>query len=717
MKICFPARKNDGKEYTDLKEIMDRIGREPHGSWLAGTNCLWHGGIHISDVSAPGSILKEDNADAAIPLQCMADGEVVAWRINKDYLTNIYNKQTLQYSSTFVLIKSICKPDPQQESTWLVFYSLYMGLAPLSAYPKSRTIKALKTVLRHPAGSHDASISADGVADISPGQGYFNAGSRAIILKQAQFRNHGQIQPFGLVKSLNDKGVATGEAFWVTLLPEYMTQAGEHYAALPAWQQHAVAQGEFNSVVKPPTSVSIRAGDAVGFLAKDIDPVGMGKAVTSYFAHIEVLSTDSHMPDFLSNPGKVTTGKKYIRLGLHKPLYIKTGEMFEKISAITERDGGKVLERDKCNPQTSNGKTWYQIRPHTWMSQDDVDELNQYDLTEREFCALVEESDCDMKKSLREGWMRDAYSWLAERINPDKGMLQAAVSRFYKAMLDRLDTDQDGMMSDREIFNAIHHPEMGVRRIVSRLVVKHDSEWFGGSSHHKWATYFQNFDMLRINHAKIWLDECEWMSQVPPFDKGDAVWHMHPIVFLDALKFSVLSLGEARVRAVMRMLRVGEGTVGEAGYETLFGGQSFIKSYHKDFSDHPQVSITRGNLTSSAAGAYQVMGYTWNDPKMVSLRADAGIVDFTPKSQDEFCVLIFKYKRKHSLDKIMSGDIDGALDILSYEWASLPPGRYGQPAKSKPEALSLYNYYLDEELSGRTDLHLDIGYITTVMES
>lgn len=536
MKICFPARKNDGKEYSDLKEIMDRVGREPHGSWLAGTNCLWHGGIHISDVSAPGSILKESNTDTAIPLQCMADGEVVAWRINQDYLTNTYNKQTLQYSSTFVLIKSTCKPDPQQESTWLEFYSLYMGLAPLSAYPKSKTIKALKTVLKHPAGSYDASTSTDGVADISPGKGYFNADNRAIILKEAQFRNQGEIQPFGLVKSLNDKGEATGEAFWVTLLPKYMTQSGEQYAALPAWMQHAIAQGEFNSVVKPSVSVNILAGDAVGFLAKDIDPVGMGKTDTSYFAHIEVLSTDSRMSDFLNNPGKVITGKKYIRLGLHKPLYIKTGETFEKMNAITERDGGKVLERDKCNPQTSNGKSWYQIRPHTWMSQEDVDELNQYDLTEREFCALIEQSDSDMKKSLREGWMRDTYSWLAKRINPDKGMQQAAVSRFYKAMLDRLDTDQDGMMSNREIFNAIHHPEMGVRRIVSRLVVKHDSEWFGVSSHHKWATYFQNFDILRLDYAKKWLDDCEWMSQVPPFDRGESVWHMHPIVFLDALK-------------------------------------------------------------------------------------------------------------------------------------------------------------------------------------
>ncbi|MDK9605826.1 hypothetical protein QQF30_13875 [Lelliottia sp. V104_15] len=136
---------------------------------------------------------------------------------------------------------------------------------------------------------------------------------------------------------------------------------------------------------------------------------------------------------------------------------------------------------------------------------------------------------------LREGWRRDTYSWLAERINPEKGMRQGMVSRYYRGMMDKLDTNHDGELSGRELFQAIHHPEMGVRKIVSRLAVKHDSEWFGGSSHHKWETFFQNYDPLRIKYMKQWCDTNEWMSQVPPFDKGQAVWHMHPVVFLDAI--------------------------------------------------------------------------------------------------------------------------------------------------------------------------------------
>ncbi|MDK9605834.1 hypothetical protein [Lelliottia wanjuensis] len=91
---------------------MDAVEREPHGSWLAGTNRMWHGGIHLTEVTTPGAVMREDNADKAVPLQCMADGEIVAWRINRDYLSADYCGKRVQYSGTFLLVKSLYKLDP-----------------------------------------------------------------------------------------------------------------------------------------------------------------------------------------------------------------------------------------------------------------------------------------------------------------------------------------------------------------------------------------------------------------------------------------------------------------------------------------------------------------------------------------------------------------------------------------------------------------------------
>lgn len=128
MKICFPARKANGDNYATVDDMMKLLLQEPHGSWLAGTNNMWHGGIHITSESAPGSVLTNETADTAVPLQFMAGGEVVAWRVNQDYLTSTYMNKPLQYSSTFVLVKSTCTPILKRRPTASTFTRCISGL-------------------------------------------------------------------------------------------------------------------------------------------------------------------------------------------------------------------------------------------------------------------------------------------------------------------------------------------------------------------------------------------------------------------------------------------------------------------------------------------------------------------------------------------------------------------------------------------------------------
>lgn len=199
---------------------------------------------------------------------------------------------------------------------------------------------------------------------------------------------------------------------------------------------------------------------------------------------------------------------------------------------------------------------------------------------------------------------------------------------------------------------------------------------------------------------------------------------------------------EARVKAYMRMLRVGEGTGEliksskynketkkidivyipndfESGYTKLFGGGNFTKPPHnKNMSDHPHIKVlwyTKKNgekVYSSAAGAYQVMGYTWSDNNMINKRKTYNIKDFSAEGQDKFCIVLFKYKREGILDLIIKGDIKEATEKYgSYEWASLPPGRYGQPIETIEKALELYNNFYQEELSGKSPLYLKKGFL------
>ncbi|KAF2328460.1 peptidoglycan amidohydrolase family protein [Flavobacterium nitrogenifigens] len=190
---------------------------------------------------------------------------------------------------------------------------------------------------------------------------------------------------------------------------------------------------------------------------------------------------------------------------------------------------------------------------------------------------------------------------------------------------------------------------------------------------------------------------------------------------------------EARVRAFMRMLRDEEGVAGEIGYETLCGGESFIKNYGKNWDDHPQIKvyIKRINDYSSAAGAYQVMGYTWNG--MIEYRKKYNISNFNQENQDRFIVVLLKHKRfdplpesvikkygekfrnahGHMIKMILTQNYNKLFLTASLEWASFPDSPYGQQRADYTikEVKVKYDSYLNEELKGKSDLHIKKGFL------
>lgn len=107
------------------------------------------------------------------------------------------------------------------------------------------------------------------------------------------------------------------------------------------------------------------------------------------------------------------------------------------------------------------------------------------------------------------------------------------------------------------------------------------------------------------------------------------------------------------------------------GYNLLFGYETF-----EDFSKHPKRRIKKGGIVSSAAGAYQIMDFSWDE-----IMKSYWLPDFSPASQDQACLWLIHKKRK-ALDKVDSLDLNGFLKKCSYEWASLPFSPYGQPTKT-----------------------------------
>ncbi|MEN4607317.1 hypothetical protein ABEH06_08580 [Pantoea agglomerans] len=538
MKICFPARKANGEQYATLDEMMQPLCQEPHGSWLAGTNNMWHGGIHITSKSAPGSVLTNETADTAVPLQFMAGGEVMAWRVNQDYLTSTYMNKPLQYSSTFVLVKSTCTPDPEKKANSLDFYTLYIGLAPLSAFAKHKLYQVTE---KGDGLSQREYTGKEKDGDKAPvAKSKLKTGDRVIVLREITFDLKGQTQTFGLARVLNSKSEMTGKAYWVSLDSQFVTPDGEQMAHLPAWMQQAVARGAFDAVVKPAMKLEVAAGDAVGYLAEDIAPCDLHGVEESAFVHVEVLSTDSRMIDFLSNKAQVKSGPKYVHIHPESPVYARSGDTFTQTKGKVKKDIHKIMPQDECQPFTDkDGKRWFDIGDGAWVSGTDVDaDICQYDLDKLGFKAFEEPSTSDMTKSLREGWIKDGFTRMAEWVRPERGIREKQVSDYYKALLRKMDSDNSGDLSGEELRHAVNYAELDVRDIAARMVVRHDSEWFGGSSHHRWRTFLKQLDPLCVSYVRKWFDDMEWMSKVDGFSSGAPVWHMHPVIFVEALSDS-----------------------------------------------------------------------------------------------------------------------------------------------------------------------------------
>lgn len=145
-------------------------------------------------------------------------------------------------------------------------------------------------------------------------------------------------------------------------------------------------------------------------------------------------------------------------------------------------------------------------------------------------------------------------------------------------------------------------------------------------------------------------------------------------------------LQRPEIRSLLNTIRYAEGTPGEAGYRTMFGGGKFDTS--KGWS-HPDKVVRTSGYASSAAGAYQFLTPTWQGTAKT-----LGLTDFSPKSQD-LAALYLIDKKRGALEPFLKGEKFGTvINKLAPEWASLPTSGggsyYGQPSKKLGD---LYQYY------------------------
>lgn len=140
----FKAKGGEGqpsKAVTNPQQYYDALAKAESGYYPIGRNGLWHGGVHFDKGTAN---LLDQTA-----VHCIADGEVVAYRIDSRYPTATFTSGVKTYSKGFVLVRhrlevpqppalaGVATPaTPSALQPSLTFYSLYMHLLDWEGYSK-----------------------------------------------------------------------------------------------------------------------------------------------------------------------------------------------------------------------------------------------------------------------------------------------------------------------------------------------------------------------------------------------------------------------------------------------------------------------------------------------------------------------------------------------------------------------------------------------------
>lgn len=644
-KISFPIPANGrGKAFANIEELLGLVNGESSGLYLVGSQGMWHGGIHITDTTAPWCALTGTNESELAYVNtpysgeqavcCMADGDVVAWRVCKDYDFIEWRGGKVYFSTSFVLVRHYIQPG-ENASNGLTFHTLYMNLAPVSAYGQTDAF------LRQTAKGQFYYTSRDAV-NAGTASGTLAVGTQVTLGTVVMTSTHhhrqfcevtvvngaGSLNAGDKVWTVSDRGwlkPLSGQtkvpSWWAKCSPAYHAagglqnyktgatlkvylstedvSAGKDSGNLPGDFPVAVDSGipaftrttdnrvfslvtlgrdnnelkngdrvwvvsdndnlvavsgesagteKYGEVVVPQTPVGISAGDSIGHLGFYELPEENGKH-SRYQVHIECLSPDSKLPAFLTNPDHVgETDPAYLSYAEGAALFMP-GAQGRMVDTTRKSRAPGILTRSKVPGVDAGGQmladnlsaAYYQVRPEGgWMAAASVKKVAQYDLAALGFITLDKAPESfDLIDGIHhpdnvvKGILTQLYTAAQNETDSSRAMNQYN----YERLLKQIDTNNDGQYSEQEYLQAVHNPTY--RDHLYRIIVKHPSEWYYGKDDVYWQTYLDTLKddpslVAWKTYTETFIEKMKWMKQVAGM-VGEP-WHMHPLVFTNALR-------------------------------------------------------------------------------------------------------------------------------------------------------------------------------------
>lgn len=539
MKFVFPIQTSDGKEFANATEFEKLLKQETIGQYgFNPSHSTFHGGVHFTKKNAPW-------VRNQYPIRAVADGKIVACRLNYDYPETTYDGRTLPFSNDFCLIEhKFDYQDDNNEQKTYIFYSLYMHLAALGDKKSEVEEEPVQHVLAQSwFGRVQPKIeNADNtfiklkkgtvlILDEETEPREFDNGSQTLTFRKYTVKDN-----CGLVKSLS----MVGTNLWLAddptpseQNPQFIVKGGPvENAPEPTWFYQ-----KLTAEVIADDYINVRSDPSVNGDAGEI----IGRAMTGCTLTLEreraLKFYTINGQKYLMAKCEFKNGKAFKNDTANSPLTLGWVAITDENIKITGKTDALDFNSD-ANPVTETSISIRAGEPIGYLGRFDVlenDAEKGYVVTTRyqlhhELMSLEKPPQAFLKayygdekaESLQFASDNESHGYLLENGLSDFFRNLALCAKRSEVPCE----EREGITVEDEQVLSVLTPEA-----ASQLtVVQHTSEWY-----HKSDTsfLFKELDRIfgvndRLQHEKDRADQLAWMQNTSIFSDSSAVWNWWP---------------------------------------------------------------------------------------------------------------------------------------------------------------------------------------------
>ena len=574
---------SDTREAFDPQEYYEALAQAEDGFYPIGYNGQWHGGIHFG--AQTGQHLAQDGG-----VRCIADGEVIAWKIDEEYPRVEYAScGAATYSTGFVLVRhrlQLPRADReqadnantdqgaaagqqesgQQHEPSLLFYSLYIHLLDWAGYSDD-------TDKVRPAFWGQATyLVGEGANDSDRNRNpYIPEGGVGLNLRNATDAIVG-VALRGTRLHLGGRRGTTGYYAVTgvengTVQPADLDLAGVH-AYKDELTPVPAEPPEKDEVVIPTEPVSIAAGDLIGHLGQyqryiDMDPMG------SSCHERPLMQVDVFTPDDIESFIEQSRERAAQLSGRHKTLLLI--ERGAKLIRMPEGEGTPTAEqlaarRDHADgPEVAHprvipiqalgeaitgedGTRWWSVEAGNgdgesvwgWACERDHANIRLCTPWDWPGFEIIQVDDTRPDRFYANQVVRQGDAAPDEQSELEQRGEGAETGPLFRKLYELIDLNGDEKIISSEMRRALAKPWLA--QAISHLIVGHESEWSGPMD--KWN---EIDELIPEKRKKDWNKEKEriesllWWGETKgshglPESEPLSVYNFHPVGFVTNFK-------------------------------------------------------------------------------------------------------------------------------------------------------------------------------------